>query len=90
MTFYTVAELAEMLKLSQSQVYALIDDGLLKCHRFTRGRSGAIRVSQTQLDAYLASTIQQDDEPPVQEPAPQPSPPPQPRKRVAGGGVDLW
>jgi len=89
MTFHTVHELAELLKLSQSQVYALIDDGLLKCHRFTRGRSGAIRVSQVQLDAYLASTVQQDDEPPAAEPAP-PTPEPRTRKKAAGGGVDLW
>ena len=84
--FYTVRELAELLKLSESQVYALIDEGFLKAHRFTRRRSGAIRVSQDQLDAYLASTVQEEQ--PVQEPSP--PPPPQPRKKVAGGGIDLW
>jgi len=89
MIFYTVSELADLLKLSQSQIYALIDDGRLKCHRFTRGRSGAIRVSQAQLDAYLASTVQQDDEPPASQPAP-PTPEPRTRKKAAGGGVDLW
>jgi excisionase family DNA binding protein len=87
MNFFTVAEIAKMLKLSESQVYALIDDGLLKCHRFTRGRSGAIRVSQSQLDAYLASTLEQ--EPPAPEPAPS-LPEPRPRKKAAGGGIDLW
>lgn len=55
-TFYTVSELEEMLKLSKSQLYALIENGRLRCHRFTRGKSGAIRVSQTQLDDYLRVT----------------------------------
>jgi len=56
MHFYTVTELADILKLSDKQVYGLIEDGLLKCHRFTRGKSGAIRVSQQQLDAFLQAT----------------------------------
>lgn len=56
MTFYTVADLVEMLKLSKSQLYALIEGGKLRCHRFTRGRNGSIRVSQTHLDAYLKAT----------------------------------
>jgi excisionase family DNA binding protein len=69
-TLYTVAEVAELLKLSQSQIDALIDDGLLKCHRFTRKKHGAIRVSQSQLDAYLAATEEGDDpEPPPGAPA---------------------
>jgi excisionase family DNA binding protein len=56
MTFYTVPELEQMLKLSKSQIYALIEDGRMHCHRFTRGRNGAIRVSQAQLDEYLRAT----------------------------------
>jgi excisionase family DNA binding protein len=89
MKFYTVADLAEMLQLSQSQVYALIEDGLLKCHRFTRGKSGAIRVSQAQLDAYLQATEQGGKQPthqPTQPPQPE-TPAPRPVKK---GGVDLW
>ena len=84
--FYTVAELAEMLKLSSSQIYALIDEGLLKCHRFTRKRNGGIRVSQAQLDEYLAATLIPV---PAEEPAP-PPPQPVPRKKPTGGGIDLW
>lgn len=56
MKFYTVAELEETLKLSKSQLYGLIESGKLRCHRFTRGRSGGIRISQAQLDEYLAAT----------------------------------
>ena len=58
MQFYTVPELKNLLKLSQSQVYALIETGRLRCHRFTTGRNGGIRVSQEQLDAYLRATEQ--------------------------------
>ena len=56
MQFYTVADLKEMLKLSASQVYALIESGKLRCHRFTTKKSGAVRVSQAQLDDYLRET----------------------------------
>jgi excisionase family DNA binding protein len=56
MKFYLVAELQELLKLSKSHLYALIESGKLRCHRFTRGRNGAIRVSQAQLDEYLKAT----------------------------------
>jgi excisionase family DNA binding protein len=54
--FFTVVQLAELLQLSQSQIYALIDSGRLKCHRFTTRKTGAVRVSQAQLDAYLRDT----------------------------------
>jgi len=54
--FYTVNELSDLLKLSASQVYALIETGRLKCHRFTTKKSGAVRVSQAQLDDYLRET----------------------------------
>ncbi|HVK14733.1 MAG TPA: helix-turn-helix domain-containing protein [Gemmataceae bacterium] len=56
MQFYTVPELKVLLKLSKSQVYGLIDGGKLRCHRFTRGKNGGIRVSQAQLDDYLKAT----------------------------------
>lgn len=58
MTFYTIDELKGILKLSRSQVHALIASGRLRCHRFTTRKNGCIRVSQTQLDAYLAETEQ--------------------------------
>jgi excisionase family DNA binding protein len=56
MQFYTVTDLKSLLKLSASQIYALIESGRLKCHRFTTRRNGAVRVSQAQLDAYLKAT----------------------------------
>src|SRR5262245_31286108 len=67
-TFYTVADLVEMLKLSRSELYALIEGGTLRCHRFTRRRNGAIRVSQAQLDEYLKAT--EDPGQPTPTPAP--------------------
>ncbi len=56
MQFYTVNDLVGMLKVSKSQLYAIIDSGKLKCHRLTTGRQGCIRISQAQLDAYLQET----------------------------------
>ncbi len=56
MEFFTVAEIAGKLRLSVSQVYALIDAGKLRAHRFTTRRRGAVRVSAAQLSAYLTAT----------------------------------
>jgi excisionase family DNA binding protein len=77
MTFYTVADLQGMLKLSKSQVYALIEGGELRCHRFTRKRNGGIRVSQAQLEEYLRAT----EAGPTPAPAPAPEPAATPRHR---------
>jgi excisionase family DNA binding protein len=52
-----IAEVAKILKLSESQVYAIISSGELKCHRFTTGKQGGIRISRRQLEEYLASTV---------------------------------
>lgn len=54
--FYKIEEVAEMLRLSVSQVYALINSGRLRCHRLTTRKQGGVRVSQAQLDDYLRST----------------------------------
>ncbi|HZY87253.1 MAG TPA: helix-turn-helix domain-containing protein [Gemmataceae bacterium] len=59
---YTVKELRPLLKLSTSQIYALIDEGLLRCYRLTTGRQGAIRVSEEHLQAYLAQAERQEEE----------------------------
>jgi excisionase family DNA binding protein len=75
MVFYTVIELEGMLKLSKSQLYALIESGQLRCHRFTRRRNGAIRVSQAQLEEYLKATEDLGLPPVAPQPAPTPSRP---------------
>jgi excisionase family DNA binding protein len=80
MTFYTVLELEGMLKLSKSQLYALIESGQLRCHRFTRRRNGAIRVSQAQLEEYLKATEDLGLPPVVPRPAPTA---PRPKKEFA-------
>jgi len=59
-----------MLKLSATQVYGLITCGKLRCHRFTRAKNGAIRVSEEQLSDYLKSTeigAQEESVPPKPE-----------------------
>jgi excisionase family DNA binding protein len=48
----TVRQTAIRLEISQSCVYALIAAGKLKAMRHGLGR-GRIRVSETQLEAYL-------------------------------------
>ena len=53
MKFYLVLEISEILRLSESQVYALINAGKLKAHRMTTGRQGGIRVSDDQLQRFL-------------------------------------
>ena len=64
---YTVKDLKPILKLSTSQIYALIDDGLLRCHRLTTRKQGGIRVSEEQLLDYLerSSHGPNEDEPPL-------------------------
>jgi excisionase family DNA binding protein len=85
MKFYTVGELSDLLRLSSSQVYALIEEGRLKCHRFTRGKSGGIRISQAQLDEFLQATSAPSA--PVETP-PQAEPPL--RRPAKKAGVELW
>jgi excisionase family DNA binding protein len=60
MKFYLVCEVAEILRLSESQVYALINSGRLRCHRLTTGKQGGIRVSEQQLAEFLKTTETQD------------------------------
>jgi excisionase family DNA binding protein len=74
MQFYTVADLTQMLRLSASQVYALIDAGKLRVHRFTTRKNGAVRISQAQLDAYLRSTESVAAAPPHEAPPEQSAP----------------
>lgn len=45
-------EIAQLLKISPSNVYNLVSHGRLVAHRFGKGR-GSIRVASTDLDAYL-------------------------------------
>ena len=48
----TVSQVAGRLQVSRSIVYALIDAQKLSCHRIGLGR-GTIRISDSDLDAYL-------------------------------------
>lgn len=51
----TVEEVARRLNMSDSFVYGAIADGRLKHHRFGKGQGG-IRVSESQLSAFLSET----------------------------------
>ncbi len=50
----TVREVAELLRVSPSMVYQLVEGRKLACHRIGGGR-GAIRVSTTDIQQYLAA-----------------------------------
>jgi excisionase family DNA binding protein len=52
-----VREVAARLEISQSNVYALIKEGKLRCTRHGLGR-GCIRVSEEQLAEYLRDSTQ--------------------------------
>jgi len=52
---YKVTEVAEMLSVSREQVHQLISDGSLAAINVGRHAKKYWRVSQTDLDAFLAS-----------------------------------
>lgn len=54
----TVREAARRLNLSPSTVYELINRGKLMCHRVGCGR-GVLRISEDDLESYLASCLSQ-------------------------------
>lgn len=51
----TVPQVAARLSVSPSLVYQMIESGKLGHHRIGNGR-GTIRVSQTDLEAYLSAS----------------------------------
>ena len=53
----TVAVVAERLSVSPSLVYQMIESGKLAHHRIGTGR-GTIRVSESDLESYLATCHQ--------------------------------
>jgi excisionase family DNA binding protein len=68
----TVADVAARLKVSESQIYALVERGLLRCYRITTGKQGGIRIHEREhLEPYLKS-VEQGGEP--QEPPASPEP----------------
>jgi excisionase family DNA binding protein len=54
MSVFTIAEIAKKLRISPACAYALIESGQLPCYRIGIGR-GTIRVSDEQLQVYLAA-----------------------------------
>lgn len=56
----TVAEVAAQLRLSTRAVYELCQSGDLQHFRFGRGR-GAIRVSQSAVEAYVHAQMIKND-----------------------------
>jgi len=62
MTLLTVSEVAKLLRLGESTVYELIAKGKIGAFRIGPA-NGGIRISQDDLDAYLASSrVEAEDE----------------------------
>ena len=59
----TVRDTAERLNVSRNCVYQLVDAGKLACHRIGIGR-GAIRITEEDIETYLASCRVEKLEPP--------------------------
>jgi len=53
MRFFTVKEVAELLRVSLGTIYGAIDRGELKAHRF--GRRTACRISEDSLREFVES-----------------------------------
>ena len=53
--FYTPSEVAEILRTSRSHIYDLIQAGAIAVHRISRGKRGAVRISEDDLREYLAA-----------------------------------
>jgi excisionase family DNA binding protein len=64
----TVSDVAARLKVSTSQVYAMITNGKMRCYRLTTKTQGGIRVSEEQLEDFLRSA-EVNREPLSSEPA---------------------
>ena len=56
--FLTVKAVAEWLSVSQGTVYAAIDRGELKAHRF--GRRTALRISEDSLREYIDGCAEEE------------------------------
>ncbi len=55
MKFYTIADISDLLKISPSNAYALVEAGKIIAHRIGVGR-GTIRVSEDDFLTYLSQT----------------------------------
>ncbi len=56
----TIAEVAARLRLGRTTAYQLVQQGHLAAHRVGKGR-GTIRVTEEDLNAYLASCREQNE-----------------------------
>ena len=81
-----VKEVADLLGVSTSQVYALVQAGRLKAFRLSarKGGQGGLRFSEAQIDAMLAES----ETSPQEQASPAPTLPTRRGKKARG--VDLW
>lgn len=55
--WFTVAEVAQLLKVSSSEIYSLAAQNLLVCHRIG-SRRGCLRIAKSDLEQFLAAARQ--------------------------------
>jgi putative molybdopterin biosynthesis protein len=66
MTFLTVNQVADLLQLSRSKVYALVSSGELPRHKI----GGSIRIKEDDLFSYLDGCRAQNADAPRRAPRP--------------------
>ncbi len=69
-TLLKPSEVAERLGTSRSHVYDLIQSRAIAVHRVGRGQRGAVRISEVDLEAYLADCRIEATKPVRATPAP--------------------
>ena len=58
--YYTVKQAAAKLCVSPALIYGWVTSGMLPCYRLgANGRRGAIRIAETDLEAFLSSMKQE-------------------------------
>ena len=62
LSLLTVRDVADLLRVSPSLVYQLVETGKIACHRIGRGR-GAIRIHPDDLEQFLAACRSEQHEP---------------------------
>jgi excisionase family DNA binding protein len=58
----TVADVAELLRVSEASIYRWIASGELRARRLGRGRSLRIRVAVEEVDRFLADSASSEDD----------------------------
>jgi excisionase family DNA binding protein len=59
--FYTVKEVAELLRVSESSVRNYVHRGIIKAIRIGAGKRATIRIPQSEIDALIGKDLESDE-----------------------------